>query len=217
MDAGLDAGELSAWAAGALAAIRGEGDAVVPCGSCTACCESSQFVHIAPDELDALAHIPRDLLFPAPRAPRGHVLMGYDEHGRCPMLVDGACTIYEHRPRTCRTYDCRVFAATGLDAGDDGKPAIAARAARWTFSYDADDTHVQHDAMRAAAAFVRDRAGDLPAGAVSVTATQRAVMALELHDLFIGEPHGRRVVTEPAIDAVIDAVSVVLTRRSRPT
>jgi len=95
MDAGLDAGELSAWAAGALAAIRGEGDAVVPCGSCTACCESSQFVHIAPDELDALAHIPRDLLFPAPRAPRGHVLMGYDEHGRCPMLVHCAiCTAY---------------------------------------------------------------------------------------------------------------------------
>ena len=33
------------------------------------------------------------------------------------MLVDGRCSIYEHRPRTCRTYDCRIFTATGLDVG----------------------------------------------------------------------------------------------------
>lgn len=58
------------------AALRGEGEADVPCGSCTACCTASQFVHIEPDEADALAHIPRQLLFPAPRLPRGHVLMG---------------------------------------------------------------------------------------------------------------------------------------------
>ena len=28
--------------------------------------------------------------------------------------TDGRCSIYEHRPRTCRTYDCRIFPATGL-------------------------------------------------------------------------------------------------------
>ena len=44
--------------------MEGEIDAVVPCGACTACCTSSQFVHIAPDENDALAHIPAELLFP---------------------------------------------------------------------------------------------------------------------------------------------------------
>ena len=30
--------------------------------------------------------------------------MGYDERGHCPMLVDGDCSIYDHRPRTCRMY-----------------------------------------------------------------------------------------------------------------
>ncbi len=80
-------------------ALRGDGGTDVPCGTCTACCTSSQFVHIEPDETDTLAHIPADVLFPAPLAPRGHVLLGYDERGHCPMLVDNACSIYEHRPR----------------------------------------------------------------------------------------------------------------------
>ena len=60
----------------------------MPCGTCTACCTSSQFVHIGPDEVDTLAHIPAELLFPAPRMPKGHVLLGYDERGHCPMLID---------------------------------------------------------------------------------------------------------------------------------
>jgi uncharacterized protein len=110
----VDAGAFAAWLADTQAAIREEQDAVVPCGDCTACCTSSQFVHIAPDETDALAHVPAQVLFPAPGFPPGHVLMGYDDRGHCPMFVDGACSVYEHRPRTCRTYDCRVFAAAGL-------------------------------------------------------------------------------------------------------
>ena len=36
----------------------------VPCNGCTACCRSSQFVHVGPDEADTLAHIPAELLFP---------------------------------------------------------------------------------------------------------------------------------------------------------
>ena len=69
------------------------------------------------------------LLFAAPRQP-GSFVMGYDEHGRCPMLGDHGCTIYEHRPRTCRTYDCRVFAATGITPD---QPFIAEQVARWQF------------------------------------------------------------------------------------
>jgi uncharacterized protein len=112
----------------------------VPCAGCTACCEASQFIHVAPDETDALAHIPRALLFPAPGAPAGHLVMGYDERGRCPMLGADGCTIYEHRPRTCRTYDCRVFAATGVTPTGPGQAAIAERAARWRFDLrDAND------------------------------------------------------------------------------
>lgn len=115
------------------AAMRGQHDAVVPCGSCTACCTSSQFVHVDADEHDALAHIPSELLFPAPGMPTGHRVMGYDERGHCPMLIDGDCSIYEHRPRACRTYDCRVFTATGVTPD---QPAIAERAAEWVFDVD---------------------------------------------------------------------------------
>ena len=48
--------------------------------------------------------------------------MGFDERGRCPMLTDAGCSIYAHRPRTCRTFDCRVFTAAGLSPES---PAIA--------------------------------------------------------------------------------------------
>ncbi len=131
----LPAGELSSWLAGMQAALRGEGESDVPCGRCTACCRSAQFVHIEPDETDTLAHVPAALRVPAPGRPHGHVVIGYDEHGRCPMLGEHGCTIYEHRPRTCRTYDCRVFAATGI-APDPTQPAVAERVRRWRFVVD---------------------------------------------------------------------------------
>jgi Putative zinc- or iron-chelating domain len=130
-----DAGRFSVWLDTILQVLREGQGSDVPCGSCTACCTSSQFIHISPDEVDALAVIPANLLFPAPRLPAGHVLMGYDERGHCPMLIDGACSIYEDRPRTCRTYDCRVFAASGLNLEDPAKSAINDRVGRWQFQF----------------------------------------------------------------------------------
>jgi Fe-S-cluster containining protein len=127
-----------------------------------------------------LAHIPAELLFPAPLRPRGHVLLGYDEHGHCPMLVDGSCSIYEHRPRTCRTYDCRVFAAADIEVDDVAQDAIARRARRWRFDHPTDQDRAEHDAVRAAAAFVRER--EKPANA-----TEQAVLAVELSADFLGE------------------------------
>jgi Fe-S-cluster containining protein len=124
----------SEWLDDLCAALDGNREMDVPCGTCTACCTSSQFVHIEPDESETLARIPPALRFPAPGLPKGHVVMGYDERGHCPMLVDGACSIYEHRPRTCRTYDCRVFAATGVEP--EGQPSIAARVREWRFDVD---------------------------------------------------------------------------------
>lgn len=112
-----------------LALERGEATSV-PCAGCTACCRSGQFVHIGPDEADTLAHIDPALLVPAPGRPAGHVVMGFDREGRCPMLADDGCRIYEHRPRTCRTYDCRVFSAAGVEPD---KPLIAERVRAWRF------------------------------------------------------------------------------------
>ena len=125
--------DFTTWRAQLRAALETGGATDVPCAGCTACCRSSQFVLIEPDEADTLAHIPPGLLAPAPGRPPGHVVMGYDGDGCCPMLGDEGCGIYDHRPRTCRTYDCRVFAATGVVPD---QPLVAERVARWRFSED---------------------------------------------------------------------------------
>ena len=142
----LPAGEFSIWLTAARAALRGEDDARVPCDGCTACCTSSQFVHIGLDEVETLAHIPEELLAPAPRRP-DQVVLGYDERGHCPMLDDGRCSIYEHRPRTCRAYDCRVFAATGVEPD---KPLIAQRVRRWQFAFPTETDRVEYETVRSA-------------------------------------------------------------------
>jgi uncharacterized protein len=153
-------------------ALRGARDADVACDGCTACCTASQFVHVEPDEVDARAHIPSALLFPAPGLPPGHLLMGYDEHGHCPMLVDDRCSVSEHRPRPCRTYDCRVFPATGLVPDGDAKVLIAARAARWRFTYATAADRRRHDALRTAAASLLEEHADVPTTALAVRAVE---------------------------------------------
>ena len=204
-DAGgeLAAGDFSDWRAQMEGALRGERDADVPCDSCTACCSASQFVPVGPEESDTLAHIAPALLFPAPRSPRGHVLLGYDEHGRCPMLVDDRCSIYAHRPRACRTYDCRVFAAAGLDVGegDASKAGVARRVRRWRFAHPSAQDRVEHEAVRSAAAFVGAHPELFPDDGGPATTTQRAVLAVELHAAFVG--------CEPDVPAV----RIELTRR----
>jgi uncharacterized protein len=181
----LPAGDFGSWLVQMQRALRGEQGSDVPCNGCTACCTSSQFVHIGPDETDTLAHIPSELLFPAPRLPRGHMLLGYDERGHCPMLVDNGCSIYEHRPVTCRTYDCRVFPASEVVLDDDTKVLIARQAQRWRFSFPTEADRDRHDAVRAAAAFLGDHPDVLPGGAVA-NPTQLAVAAVEVHEAFLG-------------------------------
>ena len=173
------AGDFSSWLIQIQAAIRGEHGSEVPCDGCTACCTSSQFIHVGPDESDTLAHIPAELLFPAPGLPAGHVVLGYDARGRCPMLIDDECSIYDHRPRTCRTYDCRIFPASGLGIDDADKVEIAQRSRRWRFSYPSEVDRHLHDAVRAAATSLREQTGRLPDRAHSTNPTQLAVRAIE--------------------------------------
>lgn len=171
MDEPLAAGHFSVWLRDMEAALRGERDADVPCDGCTACCRASQFVHVEPDEADALTHIPAELLFPAPRLPAGHRVMGYDERGHCPMLVDDGCSIYEHRPRACRTYDCRIFAATGIEV-DETQSEVAARVRRWVFTFETEEDTALHEAVQAAARYVVERDGG------ELNATRLALRAL---------------------------------------
>lgn len=173
-DQPLAAGTFSGWLVSMRSALRGERDADVPCDGCTACCTSSQFIHIEPDETDTLTHIPQALLFPAPGSLLGHVVLGYDDNGHCPMLIDEKCSIYEHRPRTCRTYDCRVFAASGVAIDDERQVAIARRSRRWRFEFPTVADQVQYDAVHAAARSLEEG-----------NATQRAVRAVEVHEAFM--------------------------------
>jgi hypothetical protein len=172
----------------------------VPCGDCTACCTSSYFVHIEPDETDTLGHVPRGLLFPAPGLPDGHLVIGYDERGHCPMLVDGRCSIYEHRPRTCRRYDCRVFAATGLSPDDGGKELVIGRVRRWRFDLGTPDDEARLRAVRAAAAYLRDEPGCFPEGRAPISASRLSALAVQVHALFLDDP-------APPVEAVVGALT----------
>ncbi len=179
----LAAGEFGAWLAAMRRALRREADADVPCGDCCACCSTSHFVDIGPEERDTLARVPRKLLFPAPGMPAGHLVLPYDDRGRCPLLgEDGRCAIYSHRPLTCRTYDCRVFAAAGLDAD---RELITRRARRWRFSYSAPGDAARSAAVRAAARWIPAHAAAFPGGAVPDDPPGLAVLAVRVADIFL--------------------------------
>jgi Fe-S-cluster containining protein len=206
----LPAGSFSSWLRETGLAQDREDGAEVPCGDCTACCTSSQFVHVGPDETETLARIPRALLFPAPGRPRGHVLLGYDDRGHCPMFVDGRCSIYQHRPRTCRTYDCRVFPAAGLTpVAAQGQ--ITKRTRRWRFAHPAPLDAQLHAAVRAAAAFLRSNADRWPDGVVPRNPTQLAVLAIGIHGVFLSRDG--EAVAAPRFE-VVDA-ALRRARRSR--
>ncbi len=184
--ASLPAGELSAWLAETRRAQRlPTVGADVPCGSCTGCCRASYFIHIRPDEQAALARIPKALLFPAPGLPAGHLLMGYDAQGRCPMLVEDRCTIYEDRPQTCRDFDCRVFAATGVALDEEGPQAgIAERARRWRFALPSERDRRELAITRAAGAFLHEQRERFPPGALPPNPAQLAALAIRVYDVF---------------------------------
>lgn len=184
-EAPLPAGNFSEWLRAMRSALAGGAGMQVACGECRGCCTSSYYIKVRATEADALAHIPSDRLVEMPGDPSGTRLMGYDAHGHCPMLKDGDCSIYSHRPDTCRTYDCRVFTAAGMDAGP-GRGVINERVARWRFEYpDAGDTREQ-SAVRAAAAFLRQHPVRFPNGHVPARAADIAVLAVKAYPVFMG-------------------------------
>jgi Fe-S-cluster containining protein len=176
------AGEFASWLRETKRTRLQLVDSDVPCGECSACCRASMFIHVGPDELDTLRHIPKRLLFPAPGAPKGHRLMGFNERGECPMLQHGKCSIYAHRPRTCRDFDCRIFAATGI--APEPHAEIVERARSWQFELSSDESRAQLDAVRAAAAFLREQRDRFPAGTLPSSPVQLAVLALRIYEIF---------------------------------
>ncbi len=181
----LPAGAFSVWLRQLRNVLRQDSGAEVPCGACNVCCRSSYFIHIRPAEQDTLAHIPKGLLFAAPFQPQGNVVMGYDQSGCCPMLADNQCSIYRHRPQTCRNYDCRIFAATGMSAGDASKALITRQAGRWRFSYPTPDDRAEQRAVQVAAGFLTEQATAFPMGTIPGNETQLAIMAIKVYPVFL--------------------------------
>jgi Fe-S-cluster containining protein len=202
--ADVAAGAFSEWAEAARAAQLGDADATVPCDGCTACCRSSFFVHIGPEETEALRRIPSALLVRAPGLPPGYMVLGYDERGHCPMLVDDRCSIYEHRPLTCRKFDCRVLSAAGLEPDGPAQEALADRVRSWRFDVRAPRDRVALDALRAAVAYLDAHPECFEPGRNPVNAVQRSVTALAVAELFVGAD-GELV--EPDADAVAAALA----------
>jgi Fe-S-cluster containining protein len=185
MDDPIDAGEFGPWLLQATAVLRGTAGADVPCGSCVGCCVSSYFIPVRPEDTAARARIPSALLVQAPGQPPDQRMMGYREDGSCPMLEQNSCTIYADRPQTCRDYDCRIFAAAGIDAGGADKHIINARVRAWRFRYGSDGEQRAHGAVRTAATFIRDHRAAFPGGRGPTAPTGIAVLALKAYTVFL--------------------------------
>ncbi len=206
----LPAGDFSCWLLHTRENLLTENGTVVACGECIACCSSSQFIHIRPGETRTLSMIRKDLLVPAPGLPAGNVLLGYDKNGFCPMMINGACSIYEHRPLTCRNYDCRVFTAAGIIAGGKSRKRINEQIKLWKFSYPAERDRDEHMAVQAAAKFIREHAECFPGGRIPDTPVQLAILAIKVYEVFLRKDRmsaeaGSASSDRETADAIVDA------------
>ncbi len=170
------------WLSSAVAALEDDEPSEVPCGECNACCRTHHYIHVRPEEKRARARLPRESLHPAPGLPPGYLVIGPDDAGCCPLLAEGRCTVYEDRPLACRTYDCRVYAATGVapDRAD-----IAAQVRRWKFGYPTPEDRARQAAVLAAASFIREHPESLASDAARLQPIRVATLAVAVHALFL--------------------------------
>lgn len=179
------AGGFSAWLRATREALqKGGAGADVPCGECNACCRASMFIHIRPHETQSLKHIPKALLFPVPGLPKGNVLMGYNDKGQCPMLVQSKCSIYKHRPQTCRDYDCRIFAATDIQVDQRVQAGVAERISAWRFEFPAEQDKQEYQAVKKAADFLQKKKNIFPPDFLPGNPVQLALLALKIYPVF---------------------------------
>ena len=198
------AGPFGPWLEQFRASLRGSGGTDVPCGDCTGCCTSGYSIQLRPDDRKALARIPSAQLVSAPGFPRGHMTLPALPNGLCPMLQSGKCSIYRDRPQTCLDYDCRIFAAAGIDAGGVDKAVINRRVRQWRFSYLSEADKLVHAAVLAAAEFIQKKRACFGVGRVPTAPTGIAVLAIKAHAVFLAADLEARSDLEVAA-AVLDA------------
>ncbi len=172
------------------------------------------FVHIKPEETQTIQRIPRALLFSAPGLPKGHVLLGYNDKGHCPMLVRNLCSIYEFRPQSCRDYDCRVFAATCIPVDPQAQPEIARRVSEWAFHHESEESREKHRIVQEAAAFLNKNKDLFPQGSIPTYPVQLAALAVRIYRLFLERAETMRKQASAVSDAEI--AHAILTVLSEP-
>jgi Fe-S-cluster containining protein len=193
------AGPFGNWLAQFRASLRGNQGSEVPCGDCTGCCISSYSIQVRPRDERARARLPAQLLVRAPGFPSGHLTMAPHADGVCPMLNAGRCTIYQDRPQTCLDYDCRIFTAAGVEAG---KTVIDRRVRQWRFTYPTQSDRRAHDAVLAAAWFIRHKRESFAANRAPTAPTGIAVLAVKTYGVFL------QGTVEPRTDAELAAAIV---------
>jgi uncharacterized protein len=201
------AGHFGTWLREMRAVLKGERQADVPCDGCVGCCVSSYAIPLRPADSVALETVPaRYLRIPVAG---GLARMEYREDGTCPMLEAGRCNIYADRPQTCRDYDCRIYAATGL-LPDGERPVIRDRVLEWRFDFPDHGELAQLDALRRAAGFIREHAELFPPATRADSAAAAAVLALKTWPLFAGNPDTNEKGDEPEDPSPLEQVKRVL-------
>jgi Fe-S-cluster containining protein len=185
MDAGIPAGDFGAWLAQARDALRGSAGSRVPCGDCTGCCTAGYSIEVRPTDAAALEHIPATSLSRSLGSAPGNWTVRPTADGSCPMLRGGGCRIYAQRPQTCLDYDCRVFAAAGIEAGGEDKAVINRRVRQWRFEFSGDADRQAHAAIRAAAEFIHLSRAHFPPSAAPRNPLGIAALALRVYPLFL--------------------------------
>lgn len=74
----------------------------VPCGGCRICCVN-EVVILEPEEEGQY------IMAPHPKLPKRFMVAHAGKD--CIYLGEEGCTIHDRRPKLCRDFDCRVFAA----------------------------------------------------------------------------------------------------------
>jgi uncharacterized protein len=195
------AGPFGDWLRRMRRSLQGNEGMDVPCGDCVGCCVSGYSVQLRPEDERARAQIPAELLVSPPGFPPGHLTVQPKPDGLCPMLHAGRCTIYHVRPQTCLDYDCRIFAAAGIDAG---KPIIDKRVREWRFSYPSETDRLEHEAVRTAASFLRDHRDSFSVR-VPTAPMGIAVFAIKAYAVFLDQDLKARAPQDVA-RAMIDSI-----------
>jgi uncharacterized protein len=192
----LQAGRFSTWLRNIRISVAEGRGIAVPCGDCNVCCRSSQFIHVAPSETRTLNRVPKELFFPAPFLAKGYMVLGYDEHGRCPMLKKDKCSIYRNRPATCRSFDCRILPASGVNVVEKDYNLIVKQAQRWQFSYSNDHDYILQSAVQTAAAFLTEHRDSFPTKWVPRNSIQLAFLSIMVYDAFLEKKRPKRYESE---------------------